>query len=66
MKENDFAAAADAYQRLADLDDLDEDASRKLVSALTKAGDSAGAARAYRRLAATLKKELGVKPSFSL
>ena len=66
MKSEDFAGAAEAYQRLVELDDLDEDASRKLVTALKKAGDDAGATRAYRRLASALRKELGVKPGFTL
>jgi predicted ATPase/DNA-binding SARP family transcriptional activator len=58
------AAAAQAYQRLVDLDDLDEDAARHLIAALEKQGDPAGAKRAHRRLTAALKRELNEEPSF--
>ncbi|MDP9190882.1 MAG: tetratricopeptide repeat protein [Acidobacteriota bacterium] len=57
-------AAAETYQRLVNLDELDEDATRNLIAALEKQGDSAGAKRAYRRLTAALKRELGEEPSF--
>jgi predicted ATPase/DNA-binding SARP family transcriptional activator len=60
----DHTAAAEAYQKLVALDDLDEDAARSLIQALEKSGDAAGAKRAYRRLAEALKKELGETPSF--
>jgi predicted ATPase/DNA-binding SARP family transcriptional activator len=62
----DHAEAAEAWQRLTELDDLDEEAARKLVQALSKAGDPSAAKRAYRRLADALRRELGVEPSFSL
>ena len=61
---NDYPAAATTYERLVNLDDLDEDATRNLMKALEKQGDAAGAKRAYRRLAAALKRELGEAPSF--
>jgi predicted ATPase/DNA-binding SARP family transcriptional activator len=61
---NDHAGAAEAYQKLVALDDLDEQAARKLVESLNRAGDAAGARRAYRRLADALKRELGETPSF--
>jgi predicted ATPase/DNA-binding SARP family transcriptional activator len=64
MAAGDFAAAAETYQRLVNFDELDEDATRNLMTALEKQGDSAGAKRAYRRLAAALKRELGEEPSF--
>ena len=58
------AIAAETYQRLVNLDELDEDATRNLMTALEKQGDSAGAKRAYRRLATALKRELGETPGF--
>lgn len=64
MAAGDFAAAAETYQRLVNFDELDEDATRNLMTALEKQGDSAGAKRAYRRLAAALKRELDEEPSF--
>ena len=64
MASGDYEGAAAAYQRLVALDDLDEDAARKLMTALEKQGDRGAAARVYRRLAETLKRELGVEPSF--
>jgi predicted ATPase/DNA-binding SARP family transcriptional activator len=57
-------AAAQAYQRLVDLDDLDEDATRHLIAALEHQGDPAAAKRAHRRLAAALKRDLNEEPSF--
>lgn len=64
MKDGDYPAAAETYQRLVNFDELDEDATRNLMTALEKQGDSAGAKRAYRRLAAALKRELGEEPTF--
>ncbi|MFL6246042.1 MAG: BTAD domain-containing putative transcriptional regulator [Thermoanaerobaculia bacterium] len=64
MAAGDFPAAAETYQRLVNFDELDEDATRNLMTALEKQGDSAGAKRAYRRLAAALKRELGEEPGF--
>ncbi|HYO76568.1 MAG TPA: BTAD domain-containing putative transcriptional regulator, partial [Thermoanaerobaculia bacterium] len=64
MTAGDYPAAADAYQRLVALDDLDEDAARNLIAALEKQGDRGAATRAYRRLTEALKRELGVEPSF--
>lgn len=64
MSAGDYAGAAESYQKLVALDDLDEDAARSLITALEKSGDAAGAKRAYRRLADALKKELGETPSF--
>jgi DNA-binding SARP family transcriptional activator len=64
MTAGDYAGAAEAYQRLVALDDLDEDAARHLIAALEKQGDRGAATRAYRRLAEALKRELGVEPSF--
>ena len=58
----DHDAAADAWQRLVQLDALDEEAARNLMSTLAKRGDVAGATRVYRRLAESLRKELDVEP----
>jgi DNA-binding SARP family transcriptional activator len=52
----------EVWQRLVDLDPLDEEAARNLMSSLLKAGDAAGATRVYRRLADALRKELDVEP----
>jgi DNA-binding SARP family transcriptional activator len=57
-------AAAQAYQRLVDLDDLDEDATHHLIAALEQQGDPAAAKRAHRRLSAALKRDLNEEPSF--
>jgi predicted ATPase/DNA-binding SARP family transcriptional activator len=62
MTAGDFAGAATVYQRLASLDDLDEQAARNLMTSLGRVGDTEGAARAYRRLAEALRRELGVEP----
>jgi predicted ATPase/DNA-binding SARP family transcriptional activator len=64
MTAADYAGAAEAYQRLVALDDLDEEAARNLIGALEKQGDKGAATRAYRRLSEALKRELGVEPSF--
>jgi predicted ATPase/DNA-binding SARP family transcriptional activator len=66
MAAADFPAAAETYQKLVALDNLDEDAARHLITALEKQGDAAGAKRAYRRLAEALEKELGERPSFRI
>jgi predicted ATPase/DNA-binding SARP family transcriptional activator len=58
----DARAAADAWQRLVALDDLDEDAARNLMTALAKAGDPAAATRVYRRLVDSLRRELETEP----
>lgn len=60
-----YEAAAEAYQKLVALDDLDEESARKLIDALVRAGDVVAARRAWRRLADALKRELGEKPSFA-
>lgn len=64
MAAAEFAEAAETYQRLVALDDLDEDAARHLIDALHRAGNAAGVKRAYKRLADALKRELGETPSF--
>jgi DNA-binding SARP family transcriptional activator len=56
------SADPDAWQRLVDFDPLDEDAARNLMTSLGKQGDTAGAARVYRRLVDALRRELDVEP----
>jgi predicted ATPase/DNA-binding SARP family transcriptional activator len=58
----DHDAATDAWQRLVDLDALDEEAARNLMTTLAKRGDTAGATRVYRRLVESLRRELDVEP----
>jgi DNA-binding SARP family transcriptional activator len=58
----DHSTAADAFQRLVALDPFDEEASRNLMTALAKQGDTTGAARVYKRLADVLRKELDTEP----
>ena len=58
----DHPTAAETYERLVALDEFDEEACRNLMNALAKQGDTAGAARAYKRLAEALKKELDTEP----
>ena len=62
MTAGDYAGAADAYQRIVALDDLDEEAARNLMTALAKQGEKATAARVYKRLADALKRELNELP----
>jgi DNA-binding SARP family transcriptional activator len=58
----DADGATEAWERLVNLDPLDEEAARNLMTALAKRGDTAGASRVYRRLADTLRRELDVEP----
>ena len=58
----DFAAAADVYKKLLELDDLDEQACRNLMTSLAHTGDAGGAALAYRRLVSALRRELDTEP----
>jgi DNA-binding SARP family transcriptional activator len=58
----DGAAAVTATTRLVELDPLDEPARRRLMAALARAGDRAGAIRQYRATVAVLERELGVAP----
>ncbi len=52
----------EVWQKLVELDTLDEEAARNLMSAMIERGDTAGANRVYRRLVDALRKELDVEP----
>ncbi|HKO57854.1 MAG TPA: BTAD domain-containing putative transcriptional regulator, partial [Thermoanaerobaculia bacterium] len=58
----DHAAAADVYRRIVELDDLDEEAARSLMTALARSGDPTAAQRTYKRLAEALRRELETEP----
>jgi len=53
---------AAVWQRLVDADPTNEEAARDLMKTLAASGDTAGAARVYRRLTVTLKRVLDVEP----
>ena len=52
----------EVWQKLVELDTLDEEAARGLMKILIERGDAAGATRVYRRLADALRRELDVEP----
>ncbi|HEX6096575.1 MAG TPA: BTAD domain-containing putative transcriptional regulator [Thermoanaerobaculia bacterium] len=53
---------AEVWQKLVELDSLDEEAARNLMKTLIERGDAAGATRVYRRLVDALRRELDVEP----
>ena len=55
--------AIELTRRQVDHDRFDEDAHRRLIERLDRAGDRAGAMRTYRTLAERLRRELAVAPS---
>ena len=55
--------AIEFTRRQVEHDRFDEEAHRRLIERLERAGDRAGAMRAYRGLAERLRRELGVAPS---
>ena len=59
----DVREAIELTRRQVECDRFDEDAHRRLITRLDRAGDRAGAMRAYRGLAERLRRELGVAPS---
>jgi DNA-binding SARP family transcriptional activator len=61
--DGDITAARDWAARRAAGKPLDEQAARELIRLLVAAGDQAGAAAAYYRLAARLGAELGISPA---
>jgi DNA-binding SARP family transcriptional activator len=58
----DLRGAVAHARRRVDLDPLDEDAHRQLMTALVWSGDRAGALRQYRECVRILDEELGVPP----
>ncbi len=60
---NQHARAIDAARLAVELDPLDERAHQVLISALDRAGDRAGAVRAYEHCRTVLGDELGIDPS---
>ncbi len=56
------AEAAELYRRVVAVEELHEDAHRRLMACLARAGDRAGALRHYDRLAAVLRSELEAEP----
>jgi DNA-binding SARP family transcriptional activator len=54
--------AGEIFERLVRTEDLDEQASRSLMTARAHAGDRTAAMREYRRLEAALRRELQAKP----
>ena len=58
-----WGEAAETYRRLLAADDLDEEACRQLMTCLARAGDRAGALRAYRQLVERLDTELDAEPA---
>jgi DNA-binding SARP family transcriptional activator len=55
--------AVELTRRQVEQDRFDEDAHRRLIERLDRAGDRASAMRTYRTLAERLRRELGVAPS---
>ncbi|HET8773495.1 MAG TPA: BTAD domain-containing putative transcriptional regulator [Thermoanaerobaculia bacterium] len=53
---------ADLWQKVVELDTLDEEAARNLMKTLIERGDAAGATRVYKRLVDALRRELDVEP----
>src|SRR5690348_18170797 len=53
---------ADIWQKVVELDTLDEEAARNLMKTLIERGDAAGATRVYKRLVDALRRELDVEP----
>ena len=61
-REGAWSEAADAYRRIVLADELNEDAYRRLMRCLARAGDRTQALRAYERLAALLSADLEADP----
>lgn len=62
MSAGDLETAIASWQKLAAIDDLDEEACRNLMTAYARQGDIAAATRAYRRLTDALRRELDTPP----
>ncbi|HEX8693340.1 MAG TPA: BTAD domain-containing putative transcriptional regulator [Longimicrobium sp.] len=62
MERGDFAGAADVFERLVRREELGEDAHRRLMLCLARAGQRDRALRVYERLRALLRQELDAEP----
>ncbi|MEN6479220.1 MAG: tetratricopeptide repeat protein [Anaerolineales bacterium] len=62
IAQGDTHGAEEAFNRLLELDDLDERAYRGVMWCRSKHGDEAGATRAYMQCRKALRAELGVEP----
>lgn len=62
FREERFAEAVEAFERLILVEPLHEEACRRLMTCRARAGDRAGALRLYRRLHALLADELDAEP----
>jgi predicted ATPase/DNA-binding SARP family transcriptional activator len=60
----DHPAAAAVWERMIELDSLDELAARRMIESLVLAGETERARRVWTTLARALRQELGVEPSF--
>jgi predicted ATPase/DNA-binding SARP family transcriptional activator len=58
----DLDGAIDAFETLTTLDPLDEEAARNLMSVHAKRGDKTAAARVYKKLSDTLRKQMDSAP----
>jgi DNA-binding SARP family transcriptional activator len=58
-----FEEAAGWFERLIAIDELDEDAYRRIMTCRMRTGDRAVAARLYQKLTDKLEAELGAEPS---
>ncbi|MFL5619275.1 MAG: BTAD domain-containing putative transcriptional regulator [Gemmatimonadaceae bacterium] len=58
----DHAGAAEIYRRIIAVDELSEEAHRRLMQCLARSGDRAEALRQYERLAGMLRKDLEAEP----
>jgi DNA-binding SARP family transcriptional activator len=57
-----WAAAAEFFERLLRVDDLDEEAHRNLMTCIARGGERGRALRHYERLVVHLREELGAQP----
>jgi predicted ATPase/DNA-binding SARP family transcriptional activator len=58
----DYAAAAEVYGRVIAVDELSEEAHRRLMLCLARSGDRTEALRQYERLRGVLRRELDAEP----
>ncbi|HEX7979570.1 MAG TPA: BTAD domain-containing putative transcriptional regulator, partial [Gemmatimonadaceae bacterium] len=62
MRAEDYAGAAEVYGRVIAVEELSEEAHRRLMLCLARSGDRTGALRQYERLRGTLLRELEAEP----